>query len=119
VDKEDDWEETTVEKSTLDKNLAVLEGNTKPTEGNTTVKDDTQSILDKLLTMVEQNSKAISNLRSQPTRDKGGSSGKPRPKSKLIACYGCGGDHFLRDCPTRKAVGAIESETAGNEESSC
>lgn len=77
-------------------------------------KEDLTEILDKLMAMVESNAKAIAQMQKQapPTSD-----WKSRPK-KPIACYDCGGGHFVRDCPNKKAVQAVETEQ-GNEDSSC
>ena len=84
---------------TLNKILQQLEENSKAIEKNSQI--------------AAENSRAIADLRNQSSKR------NPTGSKKKMTCYGCGGDHMIRDCPNKAKTNLVQQEDQGNEESSC
>lgn len=81
-----------------------------------------QSALAEILRRVEQNSRAIVELgKLHHSQAKQGGQGKREsgsyPRRKL-QCYGCGGEHMVKDCTQRPKTYLVQQDQ-GNETSSC
>ena len=81
--------------------------------------EDNSQAIEKISQVSEENARAIADLKKQlpVASNQSVKKGATGPK-KSIACYGCGGDHMIKDCPHQASTNLVQQEQ-GNEESSC
>ena len=79
--------------------------------------EDNSKATEKISHVSTEIAQAIADLKKQLPVASSVNKGATGPR-KSIACYSCGGDHMIKDCPHKASTNLVQQEQ-GNEESSC
>ena len=79
--------------------------------------EDNSQAIEKISQVSAENAQAIADLKKQLPVASSVKKGATGPR-KSIACYGCGGDHMIKDCLHQASANLVQHEQ-GNKKSLC